>query len=257
MSAPHRWVSLHLHMDARDVNRFLATGFAIACRGVAETGLVRRQFHLRYALNGAHIRWRLQVARGASPNQVRRLARRWIRSKRGGVRVELRDGRYDRRAHYFGDTMASVYAELLNVETSSLAMSLPSARWSRRRRVVIAAAMLARVARACSRTLASAVTLLEEAHHLVASHRGGAAGPVSVPEGDTVALVHGIEARVPAPSRRLVQLLHRCRAREDLESVAAHAVHLLANKLGLRPSDELAGFALARGSLLAFTSMSP
>ncbi len=252
MTRPHRWTSVHLHATRETLDRYLAAGFRDAWAQVASSPLVRRQFHLRYAEGGLHVRWRVQGVAGTPPAVVQRLVCRAVRRTRAGLPLAIRLVAYDRRRHYFGDTRASVYAELLNVATSAYALPLLGARRSRRRTTALAAAALTAVARAshaAPRDAARFVDAVDAVLRPAAArpHDAGAVAPA------VATAVGALAARLPPVPPALARLLVRAAREAARDAVAPHAGHLLLNKLGARPHDEAVACALARAILLAET----
>jgi thiopeptide-type bacteriocin biosynthesis protein len=260
-AAGTRWISLHLH-GLGDPDAFLVHALGPWVRGETMEGRVRRFFFIRYSEGGDHLRLRFVPGPpgdgGALEASLRNLA---DASGGGDAAPRVERHAYDRAELYFGETRASVYAELLNEATSWLALSMlqalgpaaGGARW------VAAAAALATILRRATdgeAELRQAVAASRRFAHDSALAVGFAVEPTTARAaelGGAVAAAAPLVARALADdtaARRTVVLLRRARRRGPDERFAAvHGLHLLCNKLGLSLRQEHDALVAVQASL--------
>ncbi|MGH1364946.1 MAG: lantibiotic dehydratase C-terminal domain-containing protein [Calditrichia bacterium] len=139
-----RWVSYHAFLT-EDTDRYI-TAFLLP--GIERIGIqmpeVKRFFFLRYWEGGAHLRLRFRIAEEAAIKPLEtelqqtldRMAR--LNDQQAFIlsgsesrstclnpqNFVLMRAEYDRSSHYFGESMASVYSELINEQTSYLAIAM-------------------------------------------------------------------------------------------------------------------------------------
>lgn len=259
MAPPRRrWSSFHLHLPGSHA-RFLVEHLAPWL--AAEAASFRRFFYLRYGEGGLHLRLRFLPHGGRPPDGLRRAleacAEAYLETLGPSLRrlhYRIEEHPYRRGEHYFGDTPASAYAELLNEASSWLALRLLRSvgALDRRRRWLLLVGSLDALLRtsvegdcdrirALTESRAFATRILERTggapDEWVASHqRTGHALRRAVPR---VVSALGDDAS----ARRLAALLRRTRARcPDGRFVATHALHLFANKLGYSVTEEARAF---------------
>lgn len=257
-AASARWASFHLFVPG-PFEPFLAGAYRPLVEEAKRDGIVRRAFFLRYSEEGHHLRLRFLAARGTSAEALRSLVRNrigaWASAEYGpGARWRLFEQPYDREALYFGETMESVYAELLNEETSALALRVlgwPGA-GERPRRWAAAAGLLDLLLHEAAggddeklRDLAASRAFARHAARTVGEEISAEAS-LGAPLPSLAAAVTRIGAalaRDPGVART-ARLLARARRQTPRGGeVAAHALHLLCNKLGFHPLEEHALFA--------------
>ena len=138
------WLSFHIFLpDAFE--SFLVDYLAPALQNDLNTGTIKRFFFIRYSEGGNHIRLRL-MARAHSGDLEQRL-NRLVENLAVATSIDLNSCRveqhpYDRSELYFGETALSVYAELLNEQTSYLGLRLLAQYQERQRLVVVLALIL-------------------------------------------------------------------------------------------------------------------
>jgi thiopeptide-type bacteriocin biosynthesis protein len=243
-----RWGSLHA-VPHGNAHEFFATTFAPAYGAMQQRPECQRQFFIRYSEGGLHFRWRVLPAPGYAPTDVVRLARQLLRRHRRVPGFDLRSARYSRAHHYFGDTWATVYAELLNERSSVLAVQLFGAmgRGHRARRVAIVGAALAEAVSAIDD--AAATRLLASGLHVSARTQSAlhASGPRRVSPA-TVGTLRTLRERLRPAVRPVAELVARLERGGRHSHVAPHALHLIANKSGLGPDAEAMAFTAALAS---------
>src|SRR5215510_11428356 len=145
-SKPHAatWLSFHIFLpDA--FGSFLVDHLAPALQNDLKAGTIKRFFFIRYSEGGNHIRLRLMTRAhsGDLEQWLNRLVENFAiatSSNLNSCRVEQHP--YDRAELYFGETALSVYAELLNAQTSYLGLRLLTQYQGRQRLVVVLASIL-------------------------------------------------------------------------------------------------------------------
>lgn len=237
------WLSFHLFLQ-ENPDDFLVSALPPFLAAESERGSFRRFFFIRYSEGGLHLRLRFLVRHREDLEE--RLAECVATATAAGYRLEAVP--YDRTQHYFGETLASVYSELLNEATSRLALRLLASDGERtplRRWLVLTAA------------LGVLADDLEDSRSFARRAADSLFGSEAVPaldEGERAArrwavTLEAVRARLlPALGadpdvRRLTALLRRVRRLPGGASVGVHALHLLCNKLGFSLIEEYAAFA--------------
>jgi hypothetical protein len=157
-----------------------------------------------------------------------------------GCRIE--QATYDRTRLYFGDNLASSYAELLNEQTSQLALRLMMEQddGKLRRFLVTASAMVAihTAVEARPAAIARAVNSSLELVRVTMSGHG-----MNIPESADMPakVLNYLSLHVPAMTthlstdptiQRIGRLLKRTQRRPWANEIYTHSVHLFCNKLG-------------------------
>jgi thiopeptide-type bacteriocin biosynthesis protein len=261
-STAHRWLSFHLFLDD-DLEGFLTSALPGFLSAEAGKKSFRRFFFLRYSEGGLHLRLRFRVGRGPGDGLQGRLERcvtdHLAKGHAPATCFRLEAAPYDRTQHYFGETPASVYAELLNAATSRLALRLLGslAGQPRIRRWLLLAASLDVLMEALvagtkgvrfeeSRAFAwQTAQDLFGPQALVALAEGCRTAPrwadplMAVRDRVSLALDTGDDLR------SLLALMRRTGRLPDGQGafVNVHALHLLCNKLGFSLFEEHAAFA--------------
>jgi thiopeptide-type bacteriocin biosynthesis protein len=247
------WLSFHLFQE--DGGETFLTS---ALPGFLATEATRRSFQrfffVRYSEGGHHLRLRFRTDH-RSEGLAERLEDCVREHSAAPFRLQITP--YDRTAHYFGETPASVYAELLNESTSRLALRLlgsPVGQPRLRRWLVLTATLdlllealassghekRARIAASLAFAERTAESLFgpEAAVPLEESRQGAYRWP---------ALLGPVRARLDVnvdkdgDLPRLGALMRRADRRHDFVNV--HALHLLCNKLGFSLFEEHAAYA--------------
>ena len=255
------WLSYHVYSEG-DLEAFATGTLAPALDRLEREGHLKRFFFIRYSDGGPHLRLRLSPRRELARETVDGWVAGWVDrfNERGAdLPSRLEMARYDREAHYFGDNTDSVYAELLNVATSRLALGL-LIQWEgaslenrriitllilqylsksicpepdRRQRLLDASiAFAARAFKDATGNDLSPVFAREGIVEKQLEHAGAAMAPLLAKE-PSVAAVVGLGRRILRNPQRQAFVL-------------THALHLLCNKLGFGLADEHLFFSLMR-----------
>ncbi len=248
------WLSLHLFLQD-GFDEFLISALPLFLAAESERGSFCRFFFIRYSEGGDHLRLRFLAPQGQGLEE--RLARCVATVAGAGFRLEPVP--YDRTRHYFGETRASVYAELINERTSRLALRLLAAcagQTRLRRWLVLAATHDLVIEKLTTGDADRRAWLVESrgfARRAAEEIRGPEARP-ALEEGERTAgrwsaPLEAVRARLlpllgsDRDIRRLAALLRRARRLPGGSSVGIHGLHLLHNKLGFSFIEEHAAYA--------------
>ncbi|MBC13570.1 hypothetical protein B1759_02410 [Rubrivirga sp. SAORIC476] len=232
------WHSYHVSLVALhggDLATILARTLAPALVRLAADGDAHRFFHLFYREERLELRLRIQAQPSARQAHLDALAPLAAAFGAAGVRLVP----YSRETHYFGETWDSVYAEVMNGHTSTLALSFQARTWPDRSTLALATAL-------------TISTLWSEA--LRGDAREGLSRSVAF------ARRHAASADAPTPSLAALRTMADAlkgplESRQDVRALAAlirrsihrggqglfvgvHALHLFCNKLGFSFEEE-------------------
>jgi len=259
------WLSFHL-FTRMPLEPLLAEALLPMVEAERAAGRLKRFFFIRYSEGGPHLRLRFLPSGGHRAAIARALAahmRAYGAANSGaGVGWQLRVQPYARLEHYFGESLYSVYAELLNEQTSYTALRLLQAFASRRGELLV---MVAWVVRAALESAADSQRAREgavdewQAFAATASARLGLRIQPDPRRVEAIArAVMGAARAVAGPAaadpgvRRIGHLLRRVRRMDGRgHHVAAHAVHLLCNKVGFTLADEVSLAAALQSQAIA------
>src|SRR5215218_10501986 len=110
------WLSFHVFLPG-PFDSFLVDHLAPALQDDLKSGTIKRFFFIRYSEGGNHIRLRLMsgAQSGNLEQWLNRLVENFAAATSSGLEsCRVEQHRYDRSDLYFGETVFSVYAELLN-----------------------------------------------------------------------------------------------------------------------------------------------
>jgi thiopeptide-type bacteriocin biosynthesis protein len=248
------WLSFHLFLED-GFDDFLVSALPPFLAAESKRGSFCRFFFIRYSEGGDHLRLRFLAPQGQGLEE--RLGRCAAAAAGAGFRLEPVP--YNRTQHYFGETRASVYAELLNETTSRLALRLLAAcaGQPRLRRWLVLAATHDIVIENLTAGKAHRQAWLVESRGFArraAEEIGGPEARPALDEGERMAdrwsaPIEAVRARLlpqlgsDRDIRRLTALLRRARGLPSGSSVGIHGLHLLHNKLGFSFIEEHAAYA--------------
>ena len=243
------WLSFHIFLPGA-FNTFLVDHLTPALQNDLKAGTIKRFFFIRYSEGGNHIRLRL-MARAQSDD-----FERWLNglvkkfaiataTDLNSCRVEQHP--YDRSALYFGETLSSVYAELLNEQTSALGLRLLAQYPRRERLVVVLASILNFLFAGSVDNLEDFKAKLEDSSRFASKTAVDLGFRTQRDERFEAGLRKALLQLLPQSStlvqdqtiQRIVRLLRRTRkCQPSGEHVATHALHHLCNKLGVSIVEE-------------------
>jgi thiopeptide-type bacteriocin biosynthesis protein len=123
-----KWLSLYIYLPWTG-NEFLANFLPQMIYALKDENQIKRFFFIRYAEGGYHLRLRLQTTADSEYRIIEKQIKNTLENfrKHGKIsssQIRLARAVYSREEHYFGETRESVYAELINEQTSYLSMQM-------------------------------------------------------------------------------------------------------------------------------------
>jgi thiopeptide-type bacteriocin biosynthesis protein len=257
-----KWLSFHLYLPGPP-DLFLTEHLHPSLVGELASQQICRFFFIRYSEGGLHLRLRFLPGRSGDPVVIEQWFNNTVRDFAGSLpapalcRLERRA--YNREEHYFGETVYSVYAELLNEQTSWLALRLLSGYWNRPPQLLLLLAACLRffllrttanpgdyiAVVELSRSFAADLVVKMGLSADMPTEKEQAAFDALVPQvlcGSISFLSH--DHAVTA----IIRLMRRaCKIGQQGQFVATHALHLFCNKLGFSVQEEYRIFALLKG----------
>ena len=241
------WLSFHIFLPG-GFNSFLVDHLVPALQN--EAGTIKLFFFIRYSEGGNHLRLRLmsRVQSDDLEQWLNRLVENFAAaslSDLSSCRVEQHP--YDRSELYFGETLSSVYAELLNEQTSYLSLRLLAQYQRRERLVIVLASILNLLVASSVDKLEDFKARLEDSSRFALKAAGDLGFPTQPDERFETGLRKALLQLLPQSGalaedqtiQRIVRLLRRTRkCKPSGEHVATHALHLLCNKLGVSIVEE-------------------
>jgi len=249
--AATRWASFHLFLPG-PLDPYLTDHLLPFLERETAAGSIERFFFIRYGVGTPHLRLRLLPGPGTGVESLLSAVEGTVRAHvtpTGAYSVEMHP--YSRSELYFGETAASVYAELLNEATSRLCLEILAAPGGdhRVRRWLSLAAVLDRLVEASAGDEAELRSRLAESRAFARWAASEAGFPLhEEPRPPHPALDAALRSALVRlrPSlgahptlRRIARLLRRVRRNvPGGPRVAVHALHLLCNKLGFSLHEE-------------------
>lgn len=248
------WLSYHVFLPG-DVDIFLTQYLRPLINAQLRQHTIRRFFFIRYGEGGPHLRIRYFPAPGIQAECVRSglsetVSRFTEKVHPDDPHCRIEQRAYDRTDHYFGETLQSVYAELLNECTSKLALLLLATPFqTRQTRVCLTGCFIWLFGERMARAAGDCVKLWAESEDFAIralAQEGLQLTPLTPPEDMTlrknlcrIMLRLAVEARHRSSTRKFVHLLRRARSLPNGGSfVGIHALHLFSNKMGLTLAEE-------------------
>lgn len=248
-SCGSRWLSFHVFLPS-GFNSFLLDYFLPVLEEWLDSGVIKRFFFIRYSENGHHLRLRFQPKFGTESAMLEErlagLVRKFAAEAGGDLELcSLQRHQYDRAELYFGETIQSVYAELLNQQTSYLCLRLLRARSSSDLRLMmIVTATLAFILRRCENDLQDYIIALDDSRAFAIRGLQKLGYDTTLLSGREQTAFHQVIVQaIPQVAvninedpmiHRIIRLLRRTRKGVPSgRNVAAHALHLFCNKMGL------------------------
>lgn len=248
------WLSFHIFLPGA-FETFLLNCFLPMLEEELSSGRVKRFFFIRYSEKGHHIRLRFLPQPGTEAVMIEQRLSKLLQkfAAETGTALEpsiLERHQYDRSNLYFGETIQSVYAELLNEQTSYLCLRLLRAQLtSRFHLMLVVSSAMGFLLRHCEGNWQSYKLALDDSRAFAARGVKKLGHDVALlPDSREGALYRALTQSMPkitasldgdATINRIVRLLRRTRKGiVNGRHVAAHALHLFCNKMGLSFIDE-------------------
>ncbi len=241
------WISIHVSLPKR-IDEFLTEELHPFIHQGMKQDLLKRVFFIRHGEGGPHIRLRMMPGRIGKTSSILPLLS--ARMRYFAARYTLSPDEcsfvqqpYDRTALYFGEKWESVYSELINEQTSILALRFMRAcHGSAACLVTVASALLNILLRLTAKsTFAEALQQSTEFASRAMAELNWTQPPADAQ--GLVAMARAIRDALPRVERMiladpsvgyLVRLLKRARSQcANGEIVVSHSLHLLCNKLGI------------------------
>ena len=253
------WLSYYASLN-HDLELFLSEHLAPLVLEERRAGRLKRFFFIRYTDETLQLRMRFQPACSEWAAQIEGRLLDAIANFNGRFAPErkalLKQVPYD-RSLYFGETMRSVYSELLNEHTSGFAFRLLHLYSGKRVQLLVALTLI--LHRILSRILAPGDTLAALAESSLTFARKALADLELPPFALDVTRATAISGSLLSISgnagralqedldiRTAARLLQRVQKLPDGGFVRIHSLHLLANKLGFSLADECLIFTLLK-----------
>ena len=261
-TAGERWLSFHVFLQDA-LESFLLGYLLPAVDRELAAGRLKRFFFIRYSEGGLHLRLRFLPARTmdatATGNWLREIVREFDAEKAPDSKPTLvQEQRYNRAELYFGETLDSVYAELLNEQTSYLSLLLLHAQGrSHGRLLVVLSCTLYLLLRSATGNTNDFVKSLKDSQDFAARTLGELGLPLNRVSSDFEdKLLRSLNRALPVVAQqlerepslsRISRLLRRTgRSGSSDGFVGTHALHLLCNKTGFALQDEYHLFGALR-----------
>jgi thiopeptide-type bacteriocin biosynthesis protein len=247
---PSSWLSYHLFLPWTG-NEFIADFLPSVVNSLQKDRLIKRFFFIRYAIGGYHLRLRFQPSSSQQTAEIEEKLQESVNLFRLQQNfpeslVFLEKAIYNRQEHYFGETLETVYSELINQQTSFLSMQMVSLKDAGQ------ALLLKNMATVYWLFFLSAV----DSKDFLQSLREGMifaetnSTSKEIPETETAFrenLLFGVHQTLKRTKTSFVEipalkksalLLRRLKRWENGRFPATHAIHLYCNKLGFSLSQE-------------------
>ena len=237
-----QWLSFHLFLCSH-FDEFLVDHLAPALQERTAPGSPGRFFFIRYGEGGTHLRLRFRPRYEGFETRLGIWLQQIVNKFTADMpSVRLEAYTYDRKTLYFGETIASVYSELLNEQTSWLAIHvMRAAERSQAKSFCLLVAILSAIFRSISLDSSDAITrhwrafTIEELRRLPIFPEPFPSAVNSILPTHISKLLNPIAegTSVHREIRRIAALIRRTLRIPRGLFVATHALHLLCNKVGL------------------------
>jgi thiopeptide-type bacteriocin biosynthesis protein len=248
------WLSFYIYLPWTG-DEFLANFLPLLISALKTENQIKRFFFIRYAEGGYHLRLRLQTTADSKYEVIEKRLKTALQNFRRhsqilASQIRLLSADYSREEHYFGETRESVYAELINEQTSYLSMQMLAGVNEQEQTLLlknIASLYWTFVLSSFSekdlnRSLAES---REFAERNKAKNNEKNYSSDSLLQNILITVERTSETIIKLPNLiRAASLIKRLKLRKDGRFVATHAVHLYCNKLGFSISQEFKIYTL-------------
>ncbi len=254
----NHWLAYHIYLPF-ELREEFTPALGRVLLAMQERLLIHRFFHINYGEGGYHVRVRLQVqtviqrdiVQASFPQAIVELCKTTSRLLEADI--TCLQNTYERDIHYFGETLESVYSELLNEQTSLLAIAIMHASPGQNRHKEAMLVLLSIWTLAATVEI-SASELIQQGLAFVQRNTLQVGGPQKAarrsdgrghdPRRYVLRGYGNILKHLGAIAQRALQVSGR-------RHVVTHAVHLLMNKLNYTLHDEGTFYAVGANLLLS------
>ena len=245
----NEWISYHIYLPWTG-NEFLADFLPPLISHLKAEKQIKRFFFIRYTEGNYHIRLRLQLTGKSQRSTIKNFLNLTLKdfgksSHIAASEIRFEANNYSREKHYFGHTKESVYAELINEQTSCLSMQMLAGVKNNDSSLLLKfTALIYWLFAFTSFNESDLKRSLEESRDFTEKNKSGE----SVTNFKTEILLRNLPIAInrmsdAAAKSQNVQQTVRLLKRLKLYSphgrfVATHAIHLFSNKLGFSLSQE-------------------
>ncbi|MGC2237169.1 MAG: thiopeptide-type bacteriocin biosynthesis protein [Pyrinomonadaceae bacterium] len=242
-----KWLSFYIYLPWTG-NEFLANFLPQMISALKAENQIKRFFFIRYIEGGYHLRLRLQMTADSDYQIIEKQIKNTLENfrKHGKIsssQIRLARAEYSREEQYFGETRESVYAELVNEQTSYLSMQMLAGAGERNYALLLKnAASLYWIFALSSFDEKDFNQSLAESHAFAERNKAENRKDYSFDS-----LLRNVSITVERTSEAIVKLPHLVRAASLLKRLklckrgrfaATHGIHLYCNKLGFSMSQE-------------------
>jgi thiopeptide-type bacteriocin biosynthesis protein len=243
------WISYHIYLPWTG-NDFLAVFLPSLITELKDKRQIKRFFFIRYTDEKYHIRLRLQKTSSSEISVIEECLKTAVQNycsicKLPESLIHIEPSVYSRAEHYFGESIKSVYSELINEQTSFLSMQMLALKNETKQSFFLKAVSTIY----CIFVVSSAnkndlCKSLAESCEFAEKNRTGNDSFDSVNEN---ILLQSISKAIERTSVDLAKLNHlrktsalikRLKLMTEGRFVATHSIHLYCNKLGFSMSQE-------------------
>jgi thiopeptide-type bacteriocin biosynthesis protein len=241
-----KWLSFYIYLPWTG-NEFLANFLPQPISALKAENQIKRFFFIRYTEGGYHLRLRLQTTADSEYQRIEKQIKNTLENfrKHGKIsssEIRLARADYSRQEHYFGETRESVYAELINEQTSYLSMQMIAGAGEQN-------AFLLKNAASIYWIFALSSFDEKDFNQSLAESRAFAESNTAENRKDysSASLVRNVSIAIERTSQAIVKLPYLVRAASLLKRLklyksgrfaATHGIHLYCNKLGFSMSQE-------------------
>ena len=250
-----KWLSYHIYLSS-SANEYIRLYLPTLIEDLEKSLLVRRFFFIRYGEGGYHVRLRLMPydasLRGIIEQKINRnlLEMNSANEENPLVCNRCETAIYSRDEHYFGENMETVYSELINEQTSRLALLMTAAFSDSKALFTLKIfpslyflfEMSANSRKEFQQSLKESIDFV---HNSGFYHESAAGSSFEFPSENLVASSLTAVTRTAAQLQssailnKAVKLLRRSKKLPKGRFTATHSIHLYCNKLDFTMNQEL------------------
>jgi thiopeptide-type bacteriocin biosynthesis protein len=254
LNSSSKWLSFYIYLPLMD-NIFLTEYLPDLINELKSEKLIQRFFFIRYGEGGYHIRLRViptrfidrKVIEKKLQDKLHIIKKESLIKKKKEIRLEVSE--YNRTEHYFGESLETVYSELINEQTSLLSLKLlPLFEQSKKAHAILLLPSLYLMfsessddRKAFLTGITDSIEFILNSEYYDSSMNESFTQPTNEQSEITTELItRTVKNFTYLPEiQKTVKLLKRCRKQKKLRFVATHSIHLYLNKMNFSMSQEL------------------